>query len=85
MRRLSVIVASVHDSVNFAYMRISLEIPEGGAAGFMVRKLEEIAGMPPEEYAREAIERAAERDLAEIYRLLLARVAKLPDAPEEAN
>ena len=54
-------------------------------AGFMARKLEEVAGLPPEEYARGAIERAAERDLAEVYRLLLARVARLPDTPDGAN
>lgn len=41
--------------------------------------------MPPEEYVRDAIERAAERDLAEVYRLFLARVANLPDAQEDAN
>ena len=66
-------------------MRISLEIPEDSAAGFMARRLEEVAGLPPEHYARDAIERAAERDLAEFYRLLLARVAKMGDAPDGAN
>ena len=78
-------VAPDSGSARFAHMRISLEIPEGSAAAFMVRKLEETTGTPPEEYARGAIERAAERDLAEVYRLLLARVARMPDAPDRAN
>jgi hypothetical protein len=65
-------------------MRISLEIPENSAAALMVRKLKEI-GMAPEEYARGALQRAAERDLADVYRFFLARVAKMPDAPDEAN
>jgi hypothetical protein len=66
-------------------MRISVEIPDDSAAAFLVRTLEEKTGMPPSEYAQSAIERAAERDLAEVHQLFLARVAKLPDAPLEAN
>jgi hypothetical protein len=66
-------------------MRISVEIPDDSAAAFLVRTLEEKTGMPPAQYARGAIERSAEQDLAQIHCLFLARVAKLPDAPLEAN
>ena len=66
-------------------MRISLEIPENSAAGFMARRLEEATGLPPEDYVRRAIEKAAELDLAEVYRLLLARIAGMRDFPDGTN
>jgi hypothetical protein len=47
----------------FRYMRILVDIPESSAAAFMARKLEEVTGLPPAEYAKGAIERAAERDV----------------------
>lgn len=84
-RRREVMLAANLDNVIFWLMRILLDIPEGSAAGFMARRLDEAAGMPPEDYALGAIERAAETDLAEVYRLFLARVAGVGDAPDGTN
>jgi hypothetical protein len=63
------------------------KFPHGVAVGFTAwGRIEPLPEqLPPDFNARRAIERAAERDFAEVYRLFLARVAKMLDDPEEAN